>query len=57
MIILTKEQIKILHSLCVEKTGGSFGIRDEEIVGVGMAVAQGEMNAKDITKWIISATK
>lgn len=32
MIILTKEQIKILHSLCVKKTGGSFGLRDDGLL-------------------------
>jgi len=32
MILLSKEQVIMLHSLCVEKTGGSDGIRDDGLL-------------------------
>ncbi len=32
MIVLSKTQVKLLHSELIEKTGGSLGIRDENLL-------------------------
>ena len=36
MINLTKEQIILLHSLCISQTGGLDGIRDEGLLDAAM---------------------
>ena len=50
---LTKIQILKMHSLLIQKTGGSDGIRDEELIELGLGVADASVSYKDLLNWII----
>lgn len=66
MIILSKEQILMLHSQLIEATGGSDCIRDEGMLESAisnpfsdtiLSVAAGKLDTTDILKWIIAHQK
>lgn len=50
---LTKTQILKMHSLLIQETGGSNGIRDEELVELGLGLADSSVSYKDLLNWII----
>lgn len=41
----------------LELNGIELDVSDQEIIDIGLKVAQGKMNTEDITKWIIDSTK
>ena len=45
---LTKTQILKMHSLLIQETGGSDGIRDEELIELGLGVADGSVSYKGL---------
>jgi len=50
---LTKTQILKMHSLLIQETGGSNGIRDEELIELGLGLADSSVSYKDLLNWII----
>ena len=50
---LTKTQILKMHSILIQETDGSDGIRDEELIELGLGVADGSVSYKDLLNWII----
>lgn len=48
MINLTKEQIILLHALCISQTGGYDGIRDEGLLDLAMNSPMQSFGGKDL---------
>ena len=48
MIYMTKEQIILLHSLCVSQTGGSVGIRDDGLLDSALNSPMQSFYGKDL---------
>ena len=54
MIVLNKEQIKKLHSVLIEKTGGIDGIRDEGLLDSSLASPFHTFDGIDLYPTVIS---
>ena len=48
MIILNKEQVLMLHRQLIESTGGSMGIRDEELLDSALSNPFQSFDGKDL---------
>lgn len=65
MIKFSKEKVLLLHRLIAEATGGSMGVRDEalleytddELVRIGLSVADGSMSYEALLGWVIAHRK
>jgi len=53
MITFKKEEVLALHSLVIQEYGGSHGVRDDGI----LSLAEGKMNASELTEWLKSHIK
>ena len=49
---LSKDKVLLLHQYIASETGGSVGLRDEEIVRVGLSLAECSMGYDELLAWI-----
>ena len=52
MIRFSSEKVKLLHQLMAEATGGSVGVRDEDVIAFGLGTADGSVTPEDVLSWI-----
>lgn len=48
MINLTKEQVKMLHTIAVSETGGTDGVRDESLLDLAVNSPMQSFDGKDL---------
>ena len=55
---LSKEQVIRIHSMLINQTGGINGIEiectDEELIILGLGLAEGSINDIELLNWIIN---